>query len=198
MATCIHVPFVAFLQLFYIDPVSSTVKWAYNYSFTRSMHIKEYINTSRSSWSTDPGTQWASKIDSLYFSTMLPRIRVQRQEGSRCCSTLLCTVCRHGLSRTSLCVFKYVLFNLVALFHRSTKVSYFKKHEHYLYLEYIYISEFVVKHLVTIGNIKIELTASSDAVILTWQDYEWPCFWRRNSSPYVYLHIKVKGKNEEK
>lgn len=135
---------------------------------------------------------------SLYSSTMPPRIRVQGQEGSRCCSTLLCTVCRHGLSKTSLCVFKYLLFNLVALFHGSTKVSYFKKHELYLYLEYIYISEFAFKHLVTIKNIKIELTASSDAVILSWQDYEWPCFWRRNSSPYVYLHIKVKGKNEEK
>lgn len=103
-------------------------------------------------------------------------------------------VCRHDLSRRSLCVFKYVLFNLVALFHRSTKVSYFKKHEHYLYLEYLYISQFVLKHLVMIGNIKIELTASSEAVILTWQDYEWPCFWRRNSSPYVCFHIKVKGK----
>ena len=76
-------------------------------------------------------------------------------------------VCRHDLSRRSLCVFKYVLFNLVVLFHRSTKVSYFKKHEHYLYLEYLYISEFVLKHLVMIGNINIELTASSDAVILT-------------------------------
>lgn len=27
---------------FYIDPVYSTVKWAYKYSFTQSMHLKEY------------------------------------------------------------------------------------------------------------------------------------------------------------
>lgn len=34
-----------FSSFFYIDPVSSTVKWAYKYSFTQSMHLKEYKNS---------------------------------------------------------------------------------------------------------------------------------------------------------
>lgn len=112
VATCIHVPCAALLQFFYIDPVSSTVKWAYKYSFTKSMHLKEYKNSCEKVLGLQTlALSEAEKNVSIYSSPMSPRIRVQRQEGSRCCSTLLCTVCVGTISAGEACVFLHMFFS---------------------------------------------------------------------------------------
>lgn len=97
---------------FYIDPVSSTVKWAYKYSFTQSMHLKEYKNSCEEVLGLQTlALSEAEKNVSVYSSPMPLRIRVQRQEGSRCCSTLVCTVCVGTISAGEACVFLNMFFS---------------------------------------------------------------------------------------